>query len=113
MTLTLSGDGMGAAGFQAAFRLAEGLPGAPAGRVRSLDERTRVIREASSGVEYVEHSKPGSALLGGTGRWEFEWTAPTAPTVVVLHVAANSANGDDSPLGDLIYTRELRLRVIP
>lgn len=113
VTLTLSGDGMGAAGFQAAFRLAEGQPGAPAGRLQSLDERTRVIRETSSGVEYIQHSERGSALREGVGRWEFDWTAPAAPTVVVMNVAANSANGDDSPLGDLIYTRELRLRVIP
>jgi hypothetical protein len=36
---------------------------------------------------------------------------PGAPAVVALHVAANSANGDDSPLGDLICSEELRLRV--
>lgn len=111
VTLTLTGDGMGRAGFQAAFRLDEGEPGAPAGTLRPIDERTRVIRDASSGVEYVQQSETGSALVNGAGRWEFEWTAPDRPASVALHVAANSADGDDSPLGDLIYTAELRLRV--
>jgi hypothetical protein len=111
VTLTLTGDGMGRAGFEAAFRLSDGEPGAPAGTLRSLDERTRVIRDPSSGVEYVQQTETGSALVNGAGRWEFEWTAPDRPAAVALHVAANSADGDDSPLGDLVYTAELRLHV--
>ena len=42
--------------------------------------------------------------------WSFQWTAPSdAAGPVVFHAAANSANGDNSPLGDLVYTAELRL----
>ena len=40
--------------------------------------------------------------------WSFVWIAPNARDVVMMHVAANSANGDNSPLGDLIYTAEAR-----
>jgi hypothetical protein len=111
VTLTLNGEGMERAGFQAAFRLAEGEPGAPAGRLRALDERTRVVRESSSGVEYVQQTETGSELVNGEGRWEFEWAAPESAATVALHVSANSANGDDSPLGDLVYTQGLRVRV--
>jgi hypothetical protein len=28
---------------------------------------------------------------------------------VVLHAAANAANGDESPLGDFVYTAEQRV----
>jgi hypothetical protein len=48
---------------------------------------------------------------GRPGRWTFRWTAPAdAPgRAVVFHVAANAANDDDSPLGDFIYARALRV----
>ena len=98
---------MGSAGFQAAVRFNEGeRTGAPAGRVAPIDGRTIVRREA--GVDYINHTVEGSGLgPGDTASWSFEWVAPGEPSPVVFHVTGNSANGDNSPLGDLIYTAEV------
>jgi hypothetical protein len=109
--VTLRGEGMGRAGFQATFRLGEGSEaGSPAGRVVSLDEYTLVTRDPETGVEYIQHTEAGAALVDGLGRWVFDWIAPEGDEAVVLHITANSANGDDSPLEDLIYQASLELR---
>ncbi len=104
ITITLSGEGMERAGFQAAFRFLEGeRAGTQAGRSASLDEHTEVTRDVVTGVEYVHHTEAGAELVEGLGQWVVQWTAPLEARAVVLHVAANSANGDDSPLADLVY----------
>lgn len=106
VTILLSGEGMGRAGFQGAFRFGDGdREGAPAGEARPLDERTTVRTEG--GVDYVHHTEEGSRLNADEfGTWSFEWIAPRGPGPVVFNVAANSANGDNSPFGDLIYAAE-------
>lgn len=104
ITITLSGEGMERAGFQAAFRFLEGeTAGTQAGRTEPLDEHTKVTRDVVTGVEYVHHTEAGAELAEGLGQWVIQWTAPLEARAVVLHVAANSANGDDSPLADLVY----------
>ena len=106
VTVIVEGEGMGSAGFQAAARFQEGeRTGAPAGRLASLDGRTVVRSEG--GVDYINHTVEGSQLgPGDVASWSFEWVAPEEPSPVVFHVTGNSANGDNSPLGDLIYTAE-------
>jgi len=57
-------------------------------------------------VEYIQHTKTGSAPLAtGEGRWTILWTAPPAATGPIrFDAAANAANDDASPLGDFVYT---------
>ena len=107
VTVIVEGEGMGRAGFQAAARFREDeRAGEQAGRVAPVDGRT-VVR-AEDGVDYVNHTVVGSELgPGDVASWSFEWVAPDAPSPVVFHVTGNSANGDNSPLGDLIYTAEV------
>ena len=107
VTVIVEGEGMGSAGFQAAARFNEGeRTGTPAGRLAPLDGRTVVRSE--NGVDYINHTVEGSQLgPGDVASWSFEWVAPGAPSPVVFHVTGNSANGDNSPLGDLIYTAEV------
>ncbi len=107
VTVIVEGEGMGSAGFQAAARFQEGeRTGSPSGRLASLDGRTVVRSEG--GVDYINHTVEGSRLgPGDVASWSFEWVAPEAPSPVVFHVTGNSANGDNSPLGDLIYTKEV------
>ena len=107
VTVIVEGEGMGSAGFQAAARFQEGeRTGSPAGRLASLDGRTVVRSEG--GVDYINHTVEGSQLgPGDVASWSFEWVAPEEPSPVVFHVTGNSANGDNSPLGDLIYTKEV------
>ena len=105
ITVVLQHEDMGAAGFQAALRFSGGdRDGTQAGRLEPYDTRVVIRTDHSTGVEYAQHSPPGSMVEPGTlAVWSFFWTAPRAESVVVLHAAANSGNGDNSPLEDLIY----------
>jgi hypothetical protein len=46
--------------------------------------------------------------VSGEARWRLSWTAPTPDAGrVVLDVAANAADGDESQMGDRVYTLTL------
>jgi len=100
------------AGFEVAARFADGeRAGRQAGGLRLLDE-ARTAVTAAGGVDYLHHTRTGSEPTAARhATWEFEWTAPAARAgAVVFHLAANAANGDDSELGDHIYTHAVRSR---
>jgi len=104
---------MGRAGFEAAVRYTNGPhAGEQAGRVVQVDSRASVTADTVTGVSFVHHSASGSLVENPSQvSWEFAWTAPDPSSpldAVILHVAANSANSDNSPLGDLIYTSEVQ-----
>jgi hypothetical protein len=112
VSIVMTGDDeMRAAGFQGAFRYAAGeRRGQRAGAVLALDETVTVVPVDSTNVEYVQHKRAGTRTVhDGLVTWTFEWTAPTSTDPVVFNVAANSANGDDSPLGDLVFTSEAHI----
>jgi hypothetical protein len=96
---------MGAAGFALSARFADGpRRGEQAGLLEPMDARTAVT-PGGNGVAYLHHTAEGTATPDPARvRWDFAWTAPDEAEAVVFHVAANSANGDNSPLGDLVYT---------
>ena len=103
VTVRFESFDMLAAGFQGAFRFEDGdRRGAGAGGIRPLDDRVTVVR-GEGDTEYVQHTRAGSAPTDGAIEWTFEWQAPDAEAPVVLHIAANSGGGDDSPLDDLVY----------
>ena len=111
ITVDLRADETAIAGFQVAARYLEGAArGRPAGFLEPVDGRTAV--SDSLGIAYLHQSEAGSATHDPSGaRWSFGWRAPAANAIgsdatVVFHVAANSGNGDNSPLGDLVYTAE-------
>lgn len=95
------------AGFQLAIRFAPLSPsaGAPAGTF-AVPEPTRVaiVRHDSSGVTYLQHTHPGTDVVGHEAVWAFVWTAPAAGGDVQINAAGNAANDDNSPFGDFIYT---------
>ena len=95
---------MGAAGFQLAARTEAG---AQAGRLAGGDGRAQV-QDGPGGVQYAGHTEAGSAPTeAGTAAWTLAWTAPPPGAGPVrVHVAANAADGDDSPLGDHVYASE-------
>ncbi len=106
VTVILHSEDIGRGGFQGAFRLADGpRRGGQAGRLTSQDRN--VVVQGHAGVDYAQHTKSGSRVVdSGMMSWRFEWIAPDVSDPVVLHVAANNGNGDDSPFGDFIYTTE-------
>ncbi|WP_419938178.1 choice-of-anchor V domain-containing protein [Candidatus Palauibacter sp.] len=110
VTIRFQSFDMLAAGFQGSFRFEDGdRRGAGAGEIRPLDDRVTVVPGEDGDPEYVQHTRAGSAPVDGVAEWTFEWRAPDADAPVVLHLAANSGGGDDSPLDDLVYTASLLL----
>jgi len=103
LTVVLEADETSVAGFQLSARFAEGPERArDAGALHPVDERT--TRTDSAGVSYLHQSPRGSHTSDPSGAsWSVGWTAPRSTDPVVFHVAANSGNGDNSPLGDLVY----------
>lgn len=104
VTLVLESEGMARAGFQAAVRYASGArAGTSAGSLTPIGA-TVVVRTEPDGPTLVQHAPGALWTDGGAASWSFAWTAPAAAGgPVALHVAANSANGDDSPFGDIVY----------
>ncbi len=114
ITIRFESFDMLTAGFQGSFRFEDGdRRGAGAGEIRPLDDRVTVVRGEDGDPEYVQHTRAGSAPADGVAEWTFEWRAPEADAPVVLHLAANSGGGDDSPLDDLVYTASLLLAPTP
>lgn len=102
---------MEAAGFQASVRIADGpSAGSQAGRLSAVDERVRVIRD-ERGIEYAQHTESGTTVEAELIRWTFAWTPPAGVDRVLFHASVNSANGDNSPLGDFIHTLEMQIEI--
>jgi hypothetical protein len=100
-------QGMARAGFELAVRFSDG---SQAGALRAPDERTRAISAPDDSVQYIQHTAAGSLPTAGEARWTVLWTAPERQGLILFHAAANAANGDDSPLGDFIYTTTATIR---
>jgi hypothetical protein len=109
LTVVLRADETAVAGFQLAARFIGGDGGeGGAGSLRTLDGRVAVTFD-EHGQPYAHQTEAGAAVADPAGSsWTLEWVAPPGGGDVLLHVAANSGNGDNSPLGDLIYTAEVR-----
>lgn len=107
LTVVLQAEETSIAGFQISARHAAGVKeGRNAGRLSPLDER--VARSDSASISYLHHSREGAETSDPNGAtWSFAWAAPSGGGDVVFHLAANSGNADNSPLGDLVYTHEV------
>lgn len=106
LTVVLDAEGTESAGFQLAVRDDRGRQ---AGRLDVLDPRAQV--RDSAGVSYAHQTADGAAVAAGrTASWTLVWTAPSEAHDVHVDLAANSANGDNSPFGDLIYQRRWSAR---
>lgn len=108
LRVRLARPGMGAAGFQLSARYAEGPDaGAQAGTLAA--EGAAEVR-AEFGVQYAGHTDGRSAAAEGQAAWTVRWRAPERGGAVVFHAAANAADGDESPLGDHVYTVQKTVR---
>ncbi len=118
LTVVLHRSGMGRAGFQLSTRVATGADaGAQAGALEASDARASVVvGPLPKAVQYAEQTRVGCSVTGPETRWVLRWHSPASATggrgggeYVLIHVAANAANYDDSPLGDFIYVGEWRV----
>ena len=98
-----------AGGFQLAARIAAGpRAGQQAGTLCTTSTRVAVVADTATGVQYASHAGVASA---DSLRWQVDWRAPAEDVgAIVFHVAANSANDDDSMLGDAIIARSWQTR---
>lgn len=104
LTLTLVQAGLGAAGFEIAARFEKSA--AQAGSFApepDQNDRAEVTTEAD--IQYAHHVRAGTVPTSpDTARWRLLWTAPTDGGPILFHAVGNAANGDDSPLGDFVYS---------
>lgn len=110
LTVVLSAEGTVLAGFQLTARYADGRrAGDAAGELSPLDDGVTVTT-GETGQPYLHQTQAGSIPESDAGTsWTVEWRAPGDGGAVVFNVAANSANGDQSPLLDLVYAEEVRV----
>jgi hypothetical protein len=67
------------------------------------------VQRGSADVQYGQHTDRGTVVEGDGARWRLRWTAPAhGAGSIVVHVAANASNDDDSELGDYVYVGEWR-----
>jgi hypothetical protein len=108
VSVTVSHPGMRTGGFQIAARFEDGtqaghldIPDAEAGRAGITFD---------GGIQYAHHLHAGTGgPPGPSTAWTLTWTAPDCGRTVAFHVAGIGADGDDSPLGDYVYTAAILL----
>lgn len=102
LAIELRSPDLRAAGFQIAARFQDGTQ---AGTLAPAPgDEGRVDSTVQNHILFAHHSLAGTEPHeDDVVRWTLVWTAPTRTGTVLFHAAANAANGDDSPLGDLIY----------
>ncbi len=113
LAVALRRPGMGVAGFQLAARFADDTLGRQAGTLQAVQRGTAVVRDSARNVSYAQHTAPGQpSAPDGLARWTVRWQAPASGgRVVVVHVAANAAGDDNSPVDDFIYAGAWRCRL--
>jgi hypothetical protein len=107
LTLQLSRPGLITAGFQLAIRVAD--ESAQAGRLEAAGPNPRrVVVFESRGIQFAQHTAPEIPPgVEGVVRWPLTWTAPAEPGRIAVHAAAVAGDGDESELGDYVYTLEI------
>jgi len=109
ITVTLKAEQLEVGGFQLTSRFEDG---SQAGDFSWDGEHLMFTPSVSDEVKYLQHSADGTKPNSENEiQWTFTWTAPEAnDEKVILNIAANSGNDDDSSFGDWIYAKELTLR---
>lgn len=103
LTVALTRPGLARGGFQFAIRFSDGeMSGEQAGQISPLDHRSNAAR-APNDVWYVFQTLRGTEpTRPDSSEWTVAWTAPAGGNVV-LHIAGNAGNGDNSEFGDHVY----------
>lgn len=109
ITVTLQAEQLEVGGFQMTARFEDG---SQAGEFSWDGDDLMFTPSVSDEVKYLQHSVSGTQQAEDqTIQWTFTWTAPEEDgEKVILNIAANSGNYDDSSFGDWIYAKEITLR---
>lgn len=99
---------LGRAGFQMSARFTNG---SQAGTFLIGNNNQLVFTGDVGGdsLQYVQHSTTGSKVDGKDSKtWMVKWRVPDNELrPIIINVAANAANGDQSEFGDYIYSKEI------
>lgn len=112
LTISIAQEYLTAGGFQLSSRFEDGTQAGSFAAASSDEARTDVTLHKA--VQYIHHVYAGTrAVAPDTARWQIVWAAPAASVLrsagaVILHVAGNAADDDESPLGDMIYAASVR-----
>jgi len=109
ITVTLQAEQLEVGGLQLTTRFEDG---SQAGDFSWDGEHLMFTPSISDEVKYLQHTADGTEPSSeGEIQWTFTWTSPEVNDgEVILNIAANSGNYDDSSFGDWIYAKELTLR---
>jgi hypothetical protein len=110
LTVILDAEETTIAGFELAARYGGGREwGRGAGELLPLGPRVAVT-QSPTGVSYAHQTADGTEpVTPDRATWLLEWVAPTTGGPVAFNVAANSGNGDNSPLRDLVFTWDVTI----
>ena len=109
ITVILQAEQLEVGGLQLTTRFEDG---SQAGEFSWDGEHLMFTPFISDEVKYLQHTADGTKPSSeGEIQWTFTWTSPEVNDgEVILNIAANSGNYDDSSFGDWIYAKELTLR---
>jgi hypothetical protein len=109
ITVELQAEQLEVGGFQLTTRFEDG---SQAGDFSWDGEHLMFTPSVSDELKYLQHSESGTQKVDDKKiQWIFTWRAPNhAGRDIILNIAANSGNYDDSSFGDWIYAEEITLR---
>lgn len=114
VTVRLKRADLARGGFSIASRFASGpLARSQAGSWQAPSPRVAFFPDVQTKVQYAQHSATGMTVeAAGTLSWELDWKAPADGEPVQFNLAATASNNDGSPLGDVVYTREVTVTAL-
>lgn len=109
ITVTVQSEHLENGGFQLTSRFEDG---SQAGSFSWDGDRLKYTPDVSDEIKYLQHSREGTLPTGERKvSWTFNWMAPKSDGEdIIINVAANAGNDDDSAFGDWIYVNELVLK---
>lgn len=107
INVSVQSDRLEIGGFQMTARFENGTQ---AGLFKWEGDRLMFTPDISGDVQYVQHSEEGTESTDDREvSWSFTWIAPESDETVIVNVAANAGNYDDSSFGDWIYAKEIKV----
>lgn len=106
ITVTVESEQLEVGGFQITARHKDG---SQAGEFIWDGDRLMLTPSISDDIQYLQHSDNGTRPTGDQEvSWSFTWQAPDENSkTVIVNIASNAGNDDDSAFGDWIYVKEL------
>lgn len=107
--VTVESEQLEKGGFQMTARFEDGTQ---AGWFKWESDRLLVTPSISDEIQYVQHSEKGTGPVNEREvSWALTWEAPENEAgKIIINIAANAGNNDDSAFGDWIYTKEIAIK---